>query len=111
MTELAKEAGSALAAFFQRHAAAVVSVVFALGFAWAQFAVLDQSLDDTRAELRRLRDDFLAFRLGDDAARRAEIGEIVAAQREIDRRQDADLQLLRALLLRSEARLGRDVRQ
>lgn len=70
MTEQLKAAGLTLSTFFEKNAAAVVSIIFALGFVWAQFEGLRSQLVETKSELRRLTTDFQDVRLLTTADRR-----------------------------------------
>lgn len=86
---------SALGEWAARSTPAVLSLVFALGFAWSQFAELKTGLVETRAELSSLRADFIAYQLDQrDLVSRRRLAEQLQAQREADRRHDAALTLL-----------------
>lgn len=73
-----------------RHAASAVGVVFALGFAWAQFAALQSGLAETRLELKELRDAFLSFRVG-DVASHADLDRALEPLQAADRRFEDEL--------------------
>lgn len=104
-------AGAGLLDWAQRNLAAIVSVVFAMGFAWSQFAAVQASLTETRAGLQRLHEDFIDFRLSGVGATKEELVAVVARQRDIDLRQDEGLKFLRdrmiAIQAEFERRLGR----
>lgn len=101
MTEFVQNATVALADWIQRNAAPAVGLVFALGFAWAQFGAIVSAISETRGELRELRREFLSFRLSDSTVTRQDHVAAFARQRDIDLRQDAALAALRDRFLSS----------
>ena len=62
MTEQIKAAGLTVSSFLEKNLAAVVSVVFAFGFVWAQFDGLRTQLGETRAQLKQLAEQYAADR-------------------------------------------------
>lgn len=94
MTEFVHDAGLAVIDWLQRNVAPVFAVVFALGFAWSQFGAVEAAIVETRAELRDLRREFIAFRVAGGGATRDDLSAALSRQRDIDQRQDATLRAL-----------------
>ncbi len=94
MTELVHDAGVALFDWLQRNVAPLFAIVFALGFAWAQFGAVEAAIVETRSEMRDLRREFVAFRIAGGGASREELEAALSRQRDIDQRQDATLRAM-----------------
>lgn len=105
MTEQLKNAGASLAAYWEKHAPAFVSLIFAFGFVWAQFDGVRTQLSETRSTLQRLSDVYGkdSLRIAADRRDTERLLAEVAFLRERIAAQRVNLQAIAARISKVEA--------